>query len=146
MHVVSGRVKLQRREETMRRQFASICACAILLLLNINGSAAQQDQRRTFRPMAPPTLQIKPSLKVILYKLTCQAQGTPVEFPNDIVITNDGPGAVPNGTKIHWEIAAPHYEGSYTLPALPMGQHVFLNGVAGAGVPAGTPCTVTAQK
>lgn len=139
----------------MKKEIATGCACAIILMLNISGLSAQDNQRRP-QLKSPPTLQVNPNqapqtFKVIpnlqfTYSFDCRAQGTPVEFPNDIVIINKGPGVVPQGTQVHWEIAKPNYKGNYTLPALNQGQHIFISGVAGSGVQAGTPCTVTVLK
>lgn len=76
------------------------------------------------------------------YSLTCRAQGTPAEFPDDIVVINNGPGTVPSGSKIHWTMASPAHSGDYTLTAaLAPTKGTFIDGVLPGGVEAGKPCT-----
>jgi hypothetical protein len=76
------------------------------------------------------------------YSLACRAQGTPSEFPDDIVVINNGPGTVPSGSKIHWTMASPAHSGDYTLTAaLAATKGTFIDGVLPGGVEAGKPCT-----
>ena len=76
--------------------------------------------------------------------LTCVVQGTPVEFPDDILIKNSGVVVVSKGTKIHWQIPNTSRQGDYTFDAdLAPGASKMLSGVLPGGHPAGAVCTVT---
>jgi hypothetical protein len=82
-------------------------------------------------------MQVKPSL-------TCVVQGTPVEFPDDIVLKNSGMVIVTKGTKVHWSIPATTRQGDYTFTEdLAVGASKMLSGVLPGGHPAGAVCTVT---
>lgn len=76
----------------------------------------------------------------------CSVAGTPVEFPDDIVIVNKGLAKLVAGTKIKWSIPGyATYAGVHTLVAdLGPGQGVKLNGVLGSGVEAGHACAAKA--
>ena len=76
----------------------------------------------------------------------CRAQGTPVEFPNDLVVVNKGPGTVAAGTKINWRMENSFTQGSYVLPALAPNQQVFINNANPGGLPAGAKCFVWMVK
>ena len=79
--------------------------------------------------------------------LTCKVQGTPVEFPDDILIRNAGRAVVRKGTKIHWQIPNTSRQGDYTFTAdLAPGASKFLNGVLPGGHPAGATCKVTVKS
>lgn len=89
-------------------------------------------------------IQAHPPQVQLAFKLACKVQGTPVEFPDDIALINNGPGTVAKGTKVHWKLASPAHEGDYTFAAaLAPGKVVYLSGVLPGGVEAGKPCTVT---
>jgi hypothetical protein len=81
-------------------------------------------------------MQVKPAL-------SCVVQGTPVEFPDDIVLKNVGMVVVAKGTKIHWAIPATTRQGDYTFTEdLAVGASKMVPGVLPGGHPAGAPCTV----
>jgi hypothetical protein len=81
-------------------------------------------------------MHVKPSLG-------CVVQGTPVEFPDDIVLKNAGMIIVAKGTKIHWSIPGTTRQGDYTFTEdLAVGATKMLSGVLPGGHPAGAPCTV----
>lgn len=102
-----------------------------------------QSQPRWDRQQIPDMQQMPNPGMFLAYRLTCGAYGTPVEFPDDVGIINEGPGTVPAGTRLHWKMTAPSFEGQYTLQApLAPGRMVHIPGVLGSGVAAGTPCTV----
>jgi hypothetical protein len=93
---------------------------------------------------AVPREAVKKPVAVPIVKFGCVVQGTPVEFPNDIYVTNTGTASVPKGTVVHWELPNVSLKGDYTLAAdLAVGKGVMIDGVAGAGLPAGTACTAT---
>lgn len=104
-------------------------------------SAAHAEYRRApishsvLKAAKGPTLQL-------LYKFGCQAQGTPVEFPNDIVIVNKSAHAIPAGTKVKWKMVSMNVSGIKVLPNLAPGAHVFIANAVPGGIPAGSACTV----
>jgi hypothetical protein len=111
---------------------AIIAAAAISAALSV--SAGAQVVHRA--PLGHGTV---PSLA---WSLKCLASGSPVEFPNDVALVNNGPGTVPKGTKIHWKLN--NYAGDYVFAAaLAKGGLVRISNVLGGGVAAGTPCTAT---
>ena len=125
----------------MRYQHLGIAA-AIVVGLASSGSLAAQ--LRVQKPTGPVV--INPNLpKLSLYHLGCQVAGTPVEFPNDVELTNTGATTIPSGYKVHWVVPAPHHEGTYTFSVpLPAGQHVFIGNAVPGGAGAGEACTTTA--
>ena len=97
-------------------------------------------------PLTGPVMQV-PNIRAFVIHLDCKVWGTPVEFPSDVLLTNTGSIAVAAGTKIHWDVPAPHYQGSVMLAApLAVGGHLFLNNVLAGGAVAGTPCTTSIVK
>jgi hypothetical protein len=78
-------------------------------------------------------------------KLNCFVAGTPVEFPDDLVISNAGLIAVPAGTKIQWSVAvAGEYGFAVLAKTLTPGKSVKLNSVLEGGVELGSACAITA--
>lgn len=81
----------------------------------------------------------------LLVALDCVAQGTPVEFPDDVYITNSGAATIAKGTTLHWAFPNTNRAGDYTLTEdLAAGKGVLVSGAVPGGVGAGTKCT--AQK
>ena len=74
-------------------------------------------------------------------ELSCVVQGTPVEFPNDISITNDGSASVPAGTTIEW--SHPFASGTHVLTEdLDPGESFFvLEALAPEADEAGSECS-----
>jgi hypothetical protein len=78
-------------------------------------------------------------------RLNCAVAGTPVEFPDDLVIANAGLIDVAAGTQIQWQIAAAGQSGIAVLAkTLKPGKSVKFNGVLAGGVEIGTACAITA--
>lgn len=129
----------------MSTKLAYVCgAAALVSCLMATGAQAAQDPPVQLSPQ--PRIQMQPAVRPELrpvFSLTCRVQGTPVEFPNDIAIINNGPGTVPAGTKLHWSMTKPALQGDYVLgsPLAPNTQ-TFVNGVIPGGLPAGMPCGV----
>jgi hypothetical protein len=99
------------------------------------------------KPKAEVQLRTTSAVTIAKMKLvpsvSCKVQGTPVEFPDDIYILNDGAAMVPKGTTIHWSIATSNMQGDYTLLAdLERGKGVFISGALPGGHGAG-PCTAS---
>lgn len=91
-----------------------------------------------------PQVTIQRPPVTMFFSFGCVVQGTPVEFPDDIVITNKGPGTVPAGTKAKWTLA--NKTGVVTLPELAKGKTFFVANAFPGGLAAGTPCTAVIQK
>ena len=86
---------------------------------------------------ANPGLKIRPVV-------ACSVSGTPQEFPDDIWISNKGPGDLAAGTKVHWSVPFANKQGDFILAsALKGGKSVFLSGVLAGGVEAGKPCAAS---
>lgn len=81
-------------------------------------------------------------LRPIKLQFACVVAGTPVEFPNDIAISNTYNFATPAGVSVSY--TAPFGNtGVVTLPSLaPGATHIVSNAIPG-GHPAGAPCTAT---
>lgn len=90
----------------------------------------------------PGNMAVNPFAVRAFVSIGCVAQGTPVEFPNDIVLSNKGNVTLAAGTRIQWIMTAPNRSGVYKLTApLAPGKAVFVANVLGSGVGAGHPCS-----
>lgn len=91
---------------------------------------------------AGPNIKAAKSKKTIrTVGVTCGFYGTPVEFPNDVQITNRGWTSLKKGTRISWSTKNGGIKGTHTLAAdLAKGQTVSVSNVVGGGVEAGHPC------
>ena len=77
--------------------------------------------------------------------LGCEINGSPAEFPNDLVFTNTSQKVLPAGKKIQWRTHGPVYQNSYTLKAdLKPGAGVRAFDVLPGGIEAGKPCSASA--
>jgi hypothetical protein len=77
--------------------------------------------------------------------LSCAVAGTPVEFPDDILIANSGLIEIPVGTQIVWQTKAPNLQGTTILAkTLKPGKSVKLNGVLAGGLSPYTKCVIKA--
>jgi hypothetical protein len=75
-------------------------------------------------------------------KLACIVGGTPVEFPNDIWVTNTTSATLLKGTALNFTIPSIGVKGSFLLPSnVPSGKQVKIADIFG-GAEAGAPCTV----
>ncbi len=78
-------------------------------------------------------------------RVGCVANGTPSEFPNDILFTNRG-SKLNAGAKLRWRFSSPNISGTYTLTsALNAGASVRASNVVSGGIEAGRYCSVTVQ-
>jgi hypothetical protein len=100
--------------------------------------------------IAAPTLQWGPATNDLVlkqqkqtlklyYKFECRVQGTPVEFPNDIVIVNKSVFTIPAGTTIHYKVPGSWWKSAVT-PSLTPGAGMFVANAIPGGLVAGTPC------
>jgi hypothetical protein len=84
----------------------------------------------------------KPVAVSMIQTFDCVVQGTPTEFPDDIVITNKGAGTIAKGKVFHWTIPNTSRQGDWVLTQdLLGGKSVLASGVVGGGHPAGAKCT-----
>ncbi len=75
-------------------------------------------------------------------KLACIVGGTPVEFPNDIWITNTTGATLVKGTALTFAVPSIGVKGSFILPSnVAPGTQVQIADIFG-GAQAGAPCTV----
>lgn len=80
-----------------------------------------------------------------ILRVACVANGTPSEFPNDILFTNRG-SKLNAGTKLRWTFTSPNHTGTFTLAsALNPGAAVRASNVIPGGIEAGRFCSVTVK-
>ncbi|MDF0603963.1 hypothetical protein P1J78_24965 [Psychromarinibacter sp. C21-152] len=86
------------------------------------------------------TLTVVPDVKRYPLKLSfaCVVSGTPVEFPNDIRISN--PYDFATGAVQVAYLAPGNHSGLVNLPALAPGEGVFVSNAVPGGMTAGAPC------
>lgn len=87
------------------------------------------------------------TLGVTYTSIGCEVAGQPVEFPNDLWLTNKTQVTIAMGARLVWEVPSMNYKGGYRLRAdLNPGQSIFLADILPGGVEAGRPCRVSIQK
>ncbi|MFO1183584.1 MAG: hypothetical protein U1E56_02200 [Bauldia sp.] len=92
-----------------------------------------------------PNMTVNPNAVRGFISVGCAVQGTPVEFPDDIRLTNKGNMPIAAGTRIQWSMTGPNHSGIHKLTsALAPGGSVFLSHAFGGGVEAGHPCSAKA--
>ncbi len=92
-------------------------------------------------------MQVNPNFLATMIRIDCVVRGTPVEFPDDIWLSNAGSVDIPAGYKVKWEMTQPAKTGLYTFAAaVPPNAGVLVANALPGGVPAGMPCTVTAAN
>lgn len=80
-----------------------------------------------------------------IVRVGCVANGTPSEFPNDILFTNRG-SKLNAGAKLPWTFTSPNLTGTYTLAsALNSGASVRASNVVPGGIEVGRYCSVKVQ-
>lgn len=122
----------------MQTKLACQLALAVSGLILAGTSASAQ---APYRPQSGPMTFNPGALQVYAPKLNCFIGGTPIEFPDDVVLANVGVSTIQPGTKVHWSIQ--NYQGNYTFNAPLTPNHVVLiSGVVAAYLGAGTPCSV----
>ncbi len=72
-------------------------------------------------------------------RLDCRAHGTPIDLPDDIIVTNEGPGFIRAGTKIRWQMDGGS-EGTHVLPALAPRESTYIFKANPGGIPTGRKC------
>jgi hypothetical protein len=123
---------------TMQFKLACKLALAVSGLILAGASASAQ---APYRPLTGPMMLNPGALQIYAPKLNCFIGGTPVEFPDDVVLANVGVSTIQPGTKVHWSIQ--NYQGDYTFSAPLTPNHVVsISGAVGAHLGAGTPCNV----
>jgi hypothetical protein len=81
-----------------------------------------------------------------IYRFSCQVQGTPVEFPDDLYIMNTGTTIVAKGKVLHRSIPNTTRQGDHSLTEdLAPGKGLMLPSVLPGGVTAGVQCGVTVK-
>lgn len=135
----------------MTRTTYRIAALAALVAVSANAAAAANLPRNAVAAQMERNSSSKALSKAQkglqqIAKFDCRAQGTPVEFPDDLVIVNKGAGTIAAGTKVNWRMENSFVQGSYVLPALAPNQHVFVNHANPGGLPAGAKCFVWIVK
>ncbi len=117
----------------MRRALTFVLVAAVGAALAVSSAGATG-------PGTKPQAQPEPTAKTV-HSLQCQTYGS-TEFVNDVNIWNTGSTAVPNGTRISWDVMNGTWTGTHTLPSnLAPGGHVILKSVVNGAQSQGT-CTV----
>jgi hypothetical protein len=113
-------------------------------ILTLAGGTAIAPPKPTRTPTAQVT--VRPNL-VLVAKLECKVQGTPVEFPNDIYIKNLSAATIAKGTKIAWSVDGTDRSGEYELTAALGGKKgVLVGDVIPGGMEAGRPCKAAIKQ
>lgn len=95
----------------------------------------------TVAPIEARTDPLVENVNLYVPRITCVANGTPSEFPNDIVFTNRG-ARLNAGTKLVWRFSGPYIRGTFTLPAaLANNASIRASNIVPGGVQAGKYCT-----
>ena len=107
---------------------ALIAAAAIALAVSADAAAVQQQAGSSQISQTKPN----PGQFAVAFTLSCISFQVGQNAPS-IQFTNDGPGIVPAGTKVHWVVKQSN--GDYVVPhPLPIHQITVLNGVARSGI------------
>ena len=107
---------------------ALIAAAAIALAVSADAAAVQQQAGSSQISRIKPN----PGQFAVAFTLSCISFQVGQNAPS-IQFTNDGPGIVPAGTKLHWVVKQSN--GDYVVPhPLPIHQITVLNGVARSGI------------
>jgi hypothetical protein len=78
-------------------------------------------------------------------RLSCEVSGTPVEFPNDLVVKNNGKESIKKGKTLVWSIKGK--KGEFKLEKdLGAGEFVSILDVLGSGLEAGKKCKVALKQ
>lgn len=81
-------------------------------------------------------------LKTLNISLDCEVAGTPVEFPDDIRISNPYSFAIAAGTVASY-LAPFGNTGTVVLPALEPGHGVYVSNAVPGGITAGSACSAS---
>lgn len=123
-----------------------IIAAAGLLIAGL--ATATAAEATNFRQAQAPNavLDVNPNVLVPLsYPVSCVVQGTPVEFPSDVLIRNTGAFTIPAGKWVQWYLHN-QANGWYQLSdPLASNDAVFLSDVIPGGWPAGATCSAEVQ-
>jgi hypothetical protein len=93
----------------------------------------------TVKPLRKPVA-VQTTLPT-LAQFDCVVQGTPVEFPDDVLITNKLTTTVAKGKTIHWSIPNTTRQGDWVLTEdLLGGKSFFVSGAVPGGISAGVKC------
>jgi len=83
------------------------------------GNAAAQASGVVLKPMRtvrPGTIRVNQRMRVLRKHLSCKVWGTPVEFPDSVLLTNDGTAVIAAGTRVHYFV---------TRGGIPSGNYTF---------------------
>ena len=126
------------------------CLSVAMIAATLAVASVASADTKTLTPLTQkPLLMARPKISTlqISYSVGCVVRGTPVEFPNDIVLSNEGAFTIPVGLKVDWVVPPGAYKGSYTFAAaLKPGENVMLANAMSGEAGAETPCTVTHSK
>jgi hypothetical protein len=116
---------------------------AVLLLAGLATTSAADATNFRLAPAQAPNavIQVNPNILVPLPTASCVVQGTPVEFPDDIRLTNTSPYALQAGKWIYWHLHNQAYGWHQLSAPLAPNASVFLGNAFTGGWPAGATCT-----
>ena len=111
-------------------------AIAALVIASVNIVAAESTENGGVNA---PSEKTELSNLTVQPHLDCRAYGTPIDFPDDIILTNEGPGTVRAGTRIRWRMEGGN-GGVHVLPALAPKQSTYIFNANPGGIPTGRKC------
>ena len=126
---------------------AGVLAPALLVATAFVHAGGSTTTAATIAPLqahsAPSADKVANYLPIL--RVGCVANGTPSEFPNDILFTNKG-SKLNAGTKLRWTFSSPNHTGTFTLAsALNPGASVRASNVIPGGIEAGRYCSVVTR-
>ncbi|MCP3970714.1 MAG: hypothetical protein GY717_10460 [Rhodobacteraceae bacterium] len=126
----------------MTRLLTSTLAAAAIAMTGFTAAQAGSSTPTLSRSVDPGVASvIRGPVINMKISFTCAVNGTPVEFPNDIMIVNPHAFATDAGVKVAWATQNNAFSGVLTLPTLQPGQMHFVSNALPGGLPAGTPCS-----
>ena len=116
---------------------------AVLLFAGLATATAAHAQVYRLAPAQTPSavMQANPNIIVPLPTVSCVVQGTPVEFPSDVLIRNTSSYALPAGKWIYWHLHNQAYGWHQLSAPLAANAAFYLNNVIPGGWPAGATCS-----
>jgi len=77
-------------------------------------------------------------------RLSCRVSGDPVDFPDDLWVVNQGPSALPSGSRVAWTVLG--RQGEHTLrKALRPGKGVRIPRAIPGGISPMQPCAASVR-
>ena len=128
----------------MSRLAYTMATFTAVVIASVNILAAENYKREIKRGISATSVQKTYNSNLrIQTTFDCTAHGTPFDLPDDIVVTNNGPGKIQAGTRIQWQMKEGGNQGSHILPALEPQESAFIYNANPGGIPTGDKCSAS---